>query len=170
LKDWIEIAAIFLGPFTALLVQRYFDRRNEVRRQQENLYGTLMRLRAASLTPDYVNALNLIDVVFHRKKKSEKLIRERWKILMDHFNDKQSNVWEEKRQDLSVNLLAAIGEHLGYKFDQSQIKRQVYFPVALSEQWTESNQVRKRLLEVLDGKGTRKIPVAIFETKFPETK
>ncbi len=170
LKDWIEIAAIFLGPFTALLVQRYFDGRHEVRRQQENLYATLMRLRAASLTPDYVNALNLIDVTFNRKNKSERQIREKWKVLMDHFSNPQSNEWEKNRQDLTVDLLAAIGGHLGYKFDPSHIKSQVYFPVALSEQWSESNQLRKRLLEVLDGRGTRKIPVAIFETKFPETK
>jgi hypothetical protein len=131
-----------------------------------------MRLRAASLTPEYVNALNLIDMVFKGKKRSEKKIRDKWKILMDHFNDRDNKTkeWGEKRQDLTVDLLAAIGERLGFRFDPSHIKRQVYFPQAMSDQWEENNQIRKQLLQVLDGKGTRKIPVAIFETKFPETK
>jgi hypothetical protein len=171
LRDWIEILAIFLGPITALWVQRLLDRFREVRRQKENLYATLMRLRGASLTPEYVNALNLIDMVFKGDGKSERLIRAKWKALMDHFNTKSSEKgWGEKRQDLNVDLLAAIGEHLGYKFEPSHIKRQVYFPQALSDQWEESNRLRKQLLEVLDGRGTRKIPVALFETKFPETK
>lgn len=172
LKGWIEIFAIFFGPFSALWVQRLLDNSREVKRQKEHLYFTLMRLRAANLTPDFVNALNMIDVVFKGSGRSEKRIRDKWKILMDHFNtrDSESKEWGEKRQDLTVDLLAAIGEHLGFRFEPSHIKRQVYFPKAMSEQWEESNQLRKQLLQVLDGKGTRKIPVAIFETKFPETK
>jgi hypothetical protein len=172
LRDWIEILAIFLGPITALWVQRILDGFRETRRLQESLYSTLMRLRAATLTPEYVNALNLIDMVFRGNKKTEILIRAKWKILMDHFNDRNNKTkeWGDKRQDLTVDLLAAVGEHLGFKFDPSHIKRQVYFPQAMSDQWEETNQLRKQMLQVLDGKGTRKIPVALFETKFPETK
>lgn len=166
IKDWVEIVAIFVGPIAALWIQRLLDRGRETRRHQELLYATLMRLRGAQLTPEFVNALNLIDVVFHGKKESERTIRTRWKLMMDHFNTREDNgnQWAEKRQDLTVDLLVAIGEHLGYKFEPSHIKRQVYFPQAFSDQWEETTQIRKQLLEVLDGTGSRKIAITLFES------
>lgn len=44
-----------------------------------------MTYRATFLAPNFVQALNLIDVEFTAK--SEKPIRDAWKVLLDHFAD-----------------------------------------------------------------------------------
>jgi hypothetical protein len=168
-RDLIEIAAIFLGPIVALLLQGQLDKWREIRRQKLSLYTTLMRLRAVRLTPEYVNALNTIDVVFRKKNESERDIRAKWLKLMDHYYvDPNSAGWEDRITDLTIDLLDAMGKSLGYEFDPGHLKRNVYSPRVQAIQFNEQEELRKRLLEVFSGR--RNIRVALFKEDFPETK
>ena len=168
-RDVIEIAAIFLGPIVALLLQGQLDKWRQIRKEKMSLYATLMRLRAVRLTPEYVNALNMIDVVFKKRNESERKIRAKWLILMDHFyKDTSATDWDERATDLTIDLLDTMGKSLGYEFEPSHIKRNAYSPRLQATQFREQEELRKRLLEVFSG--NRSIRVAIFKEDFPETK
>ena len=169
LRDLIEIAAIFLGPIVALLLQGQLDKWRQIRKEKMSLYATLMRLRAVRLTPEYVNALNMIDVVFKEGNKSERSIRIKWLKLMDHYYaDTKLPGWDDRLTDLTIDLLDAMGKSLGYEFEPSHIKRNAYSPRLQAIRFNEQEELRKRLLEVFSG--NRSIRVAVFKEDFPETK
>jgi uncharacterized protein DUF6680 len=49
-----------------------------------------MATRAARLTPDHVQALNLIDVEFYSKRKKYKRVLDAWKAYHDHLGENPS--------------------------------------------------------------------------------
>ena len=53
-----------------------------------------------------------------------------------------------------------------YDFDEVYLKRGAYYPKYFMDTEQEQNTLRKQLLEVLAG--NRRLPVGIFEQKFPE--
>jgi hypothetical protein len=59
-----------------------------------------------------------------------------------------------------------MGQSLGYHFDKVTLKRNAYYPKFWGEVELENHAVRKKFLELLEGK--RKLPVATFEETFPE--
>jgi len=63
-------------------------------------------------------------------------------------------------------MLYEMAESLGYHFDKVTIKRNAYNPKLWGEIELEQHAIRKKFLEVLDGK--RRLPVAVFEEKFPD--
>lgn len=64
-RDIISVIAILVGPVTAVCITLWWQRRKEKRDKQLVLFTTLMAHRRASPpTYEWVNALNLIDVVF----------------------------------------------------------------------------------------------------------
>ncbi len=58
-----------------------------------------------------------------------------------------------------------MGARLGYQFDRVYVKKGVYYPEGLGDMEQEQHALRKRLLSLLAGQA--KLPVAIFEEKFP---
>ncbi len=61
-----------------------------------------------------------------------------------------------------------MGKALDYEFDEVQIKKGAYYPIFLGNVEQEQHALRRSLLDVLQGKG--RIPVAIFEDRFPAVK
>jgi hypothetical protein len=89
-------------------------------------------------------------------------------VDLGHFTRTASPIPEtsaEKSATLTTNLLLAMGRSLGYEFDEVQIKKGVYYPMGLGSVEQEQHALRRLLLEVLLGK--RRIPVGVFEDKFP---
>jgi len=79
---WIAlptIVAIILGPILALAIQRKLDQDRETRVRKLRIFKTLMSFRATRLAPDFVQALNIIDVEF--RADSERNVRDAWKEL-----------------------------------------------------------------------------------------
>ncbi len=60
----ITIAAIFLGPALAAQAQKWIEKFKERHNRQLYIFCTLMHNRANTLNPEYVAALNLIDLDF----------------------------------------------------------------------------------------------------------
>src|SRR5260370_36866604 len=79
--EWITIVAILAGPIFAVITQLTWQRWKEIRDQKRWIFNTLMSLRAMPLSPDYVKALNMIDVVFYKNG----AVRKRWQTLLGHF-------------------------------------------------------------------------------------
>jgi hypothetical protein len=166
----ITIIAILAGPIVALDLQRRLDKGREAKNRKLWVFKTLMSYRATFLNPNFVQALNLIDVEFDANNEKEKAVRNAWKVLLDHFGDladpkNQSNS-AEKTATLTTNLLLAMGKSLGYDFDEVQIKKGAYYPMGLGNVEQEQHALRRALLNVMSGKA--RIPVGVFEEKFPE--
>ena len=86
--------------------------------------------------------------------------------MLDHFDNYRTSVNpEEKSRDLTAELLAAMGKSLGYDFDKVYLKKAAYYPEGLGNVEVEQHALRRELLELLGGK--RKLPIAVFEQKFP---
>ena len=165
----LTIFAIFYGPIAALKIQRKLDEEREARSRKLQIFKTLMSYRVTRMSPHYVQGLNLIDVEFTGDNDKEKAVREAWKELNDLFaNFKTTLNAEDKANDLNAALLAAMGRSLGYDFDKVYLKKGGYYPEFLMNVEMEQHSLRRQLLELLDGTGRRKLPVATFELKFPD--
>src|ERR1035441_1423778 len=167
------ILAIVLGPILALRIQRKLDEEREVSGRKLGIFRILMSFRATRLAPTFVQALNLIDMEF--ADASEKPVRDAWKELQDHYSDWGRKTPEQRKSDdkkdveraeeLLTELLMKMGETLGYNFDRVYVKKGVYYPEGLGDIEQEQHALRKRLLSLLAG--TSKLPVAVFEERFP---
>jgi hypothetical protein len=169
--SFLTIVAIVSGPIIALQVQRKLDRNREVTNRKLWVFKTLMSFRATALAPSFVQALNLIDVEFNGNNEKEKAVRNAWKVLLDHYVDltaakePNSDTLTEKGRQLRANLLMAMGRCLGYDFDEVLVKKGSYYPIGLGDVEAEQHAIRRGVLNVLSGKG--RIPIGIFEDKFP---
>lgn len=167
----LTIVAIVAGPILALQIQRKLDRERESVNRKLWVFKTLMSYRATALAPSFVQALNLIDVEFNGSNEREREVRNAWKVLLDHYSDlgrakdPDSDLLFEKSTQLRANLLMAMGRCLGYDFDEVLVKKGSYYPTGLGNVEAEQHAIRRGVLNVLSGKG--RIPVGIFEDKFP---
>ena len=167
----LTIIAIVSGPIIALQIQRRLDSEREAKNRKLWVFKTLMSFRATALAPSFVQALNLIDVEFNGSSEKEKAVRNCWKVLLDHYTDltsakdPASDTLIEKGTQLRANLLMAMGKCLGYDFDEVLVKKGSYYPTGLGDVEAEQHAIRRGVLNVLSGKG--RIPVGIFEDKFP---
>jgi hypothetical protein len=163
----ITIFAIYYGPIAALRIQRQIDDEREARNRKQYIFKTLMTYRVTPLNINFVQALNLIDVEFVADNDNERAVRDAWKELLDHFNNyNEATNPVERSRELTAVLLSAIGKNLGYKFDKVYLKKGAYYPAFAVNVEQEQHALRRSLLDVLEGK--RRIPVGIFEDKFPE--
>jgi hypothetical protein len=165
LFDVLTIIAILTGPVVALALQRFSEERRDKRQQRFFIFRTLMQYRATVLNHNYVQALNLIDIVFNADTVEEKAIRTAWKVLLDHLSTPQlSPAALERQRQLSANLLLAMGKRLGYELDEVYLKTQAYQPVAHAQIEAEQNELRSLALALL--KDQRRLPIAVFADDF----
>lgn len=133
-----------------------------------------MATRAARVSADHVQALNMIDLVFygrqilgiHRRSKNETAVLDAWHEYLDHLNTKYEkenlSLWIAQGDELFVNLLFALAVDVGYRFDRVQLKKGAYSPIAHGELETEQQQVRKLAIELLSGVHPLKMEVTGF--------
>jgi len=168
LESWLTIAAIIIGPIAALFIQRSLDERRAKKDRRVRIFHALMSNRASRLSPGWVQALNGIETEFFGETK----VIEAWRLMVDHLNTPSGNDaaqnarWTETLIDHANDMLHEMAESLGYHFDKVTIKRNAYYPSGWGEIEVEQHALRKKLLELLDGK--RKLPMAVFEDTFPE--
>ena len=161
-KDFIIVFATLVAPLFAVQVTQFLDRRRQQREEQLRVFKTLMATRAANLDPRHVEALNMIDVVFHSNSKNEIEIRRLWKQYLDHLGDKaySRESWGSRRVELLVDLLHAMANFLGFDFDKTHIKNQSYYPEGSGNLEDEQGVIRRSLAEVLSGK--RALPMEVI--------
>jgi uncharacterized protein DUF6680 len=163
--DWLTVAAIVLGPVLALLSQRLLDLTRQRKEQRLRLYFTLMSTRALQLSPNHVQALNSIDIVFGRSSKKDQTIREKYRAWLEQMGkDTKSDGWLERGNDLKVELYQAIGAAVGFTFSIDYLKRQAYLPVAHSDWDTQARQIQTALAQAVTADGVK---VEIVEKKPP---
>lgn len=171
LKDWAIVISTMLGPILAVQAQKAVEGFREVRSRKIRLFETLMATRASRVSPEHVRALNMIDLVFygertlgmHRRSSKEQRILDAWKEYLDHLNnklpDEQIQLWIAQGAELFTNLLYAMAQDIGYKFDRVQLKRDSYAPIAHGELEAEHSELRKATLSLVTGKHALKMNV-----------
>lgn len=172
-KDWIIVLATFLGPILAVQAQKVVESLRERRDRKERVFAQLMATRAARLSPEHVQALSMIDIVFYggsvlgmrRRTKREQAVLDAWKEYHDNLSEgtdwpeAQQEAHYAKRGELFLNLLCALAQDVGYCFDRVQLKRGAYTPVAHEELEMEQRALRKALLSGFSGESPLKMEV-----------
>jgi len=165
------IAAVIAGPILAVQAQKYLESLKDNKRRKMALFQTLMSTRANRVSQAHVSALNMIDIEFYGKKvfgkrsqsNGEKKITNAWKVYNDQLNSKFSkdrlDAWADKRDELFTALLYTMSQYLGYDFDEVQLKRDCYKPMAHGDVETDQQKIREGIVAILDGK--KSIPMAV---------
>lgn len=159
--DWLTLAAIVLGPIFAVQVQQFLDRRRELKSRRLGVFHTLMATRAARVSQQHVEALNMIDIEFSGRRafgnrvqtSSEKSVTNAWKSYSDHLNHKYANSelerWVQDGDKLFAKLLFELSRALGYDFDEVELRRNVYSPVAHGQLAAQEASIRENLQRLL---------------------
>jgi hypothetical protein len=170
LESWLTIAAIVAGPILALYFQRLLDAIREKHNRQLRVFRELMITRSMRLSARHVEALNAVPLEFENKGKDKKILAA-WKQYLDHLNTdstKDPMTWSNKGAELIVELLLEMATRVRFQTEKPRIEREIYLPQLFNTIETEQNALRQWLLELLDGTGRRKLPIAMFEQRFPD--
>lgn len=123
------------------------------------------------MSPAYIQALNLIDIEFAGDDPREKEVIKAWRELMDAYSSyKDLQNANERVNEHTATMLESMGKCLGYDFDKVLIKKGAYYPEFHVDIERDQHALRKGILELLDGTGRRKLPIAVFEQSFPDVK
>jgi uncharacterized protein DUF6680 len=169
--EWSTIGALLLGPVLAVQAQKWIERSKERRSRKLWIFQTLMATRAAKVSTEHVQALNMIDLAFygrrffwtHLKSKKERQIVEAWKEYLDHLAqivpDAEMMNWSARGDELFVNLLYAISRDVNFDFDRVSLKRGIYSPRAHGDLESDQHVIRKALVKLLSGQTPLKMDV-----------
>ena len=166
ISDWVIVFAVLLAPLLAVQVQKKLESFREDRERRLRVFKTLMATRAAVISADHVQALNMIDLEFHGSK--FKKVTDEWKIYLDHLgsfpkgDENLQAVWGEKRIDLLAKLLMEMGRSLGYEFDVVHVKKGIYSPEAHAQFEDENTLIRRGLVRLLYGDSSLSMDVTSF--------
>lgn len=164
-KDWIIVTATLLGPILAVQAQKAVEAIKDRRERKARVFAQLMATRAARLSPEHVQALNMIDIVFYgesilgfrKRSKEEQAVLDSWKEYHDNLSEgsnmsePQQQAHYSKRDELFLNLVHAMSQDVGYSFDRVQLKRGAYTPMAHEELESDYRALRKATISALSG-------------------
>lgn len=126
------VAATLVAPLIAIQISKWLSDRKEQKQRKFEVFKTLMSWRALGWAEPNVQALNLIDVLFHDVKS----VRNAWQELYAAYCDQGLSTPEggRLRIDKRNKLLMLIADHLGYanEFSHADFER-VYIPEALDK-------------------------------------
>src|SRR5690606_28809226 len=118
IDSWAVVLATLASPIFAVQVQKTIESITQGRAQRLGIFKSLMATRGASLSPEHVRALNMIDLEFVGRKFEP--IRGAWKLYLDHLNsapkappgDPAWTNWNARIPDLLHKLLAEMATAL----------------------------------------------------------
>jgi hypothetical protein len=154
------VVATFAGPIIAVLITRYIDDRRHRRERKMEVFRALMRNRRNALAPEYVGALNMIELEFAG---SAPVLRA-FKTLFDHYQvNPQPADWGERLRSLTARLLYVMAKDLGYDMEQLDVMEGGYTPSAYGAIENDQKAVLAAMAKVARGEAA--IPVVMIATK-----
>lgn len=156
--DLAIIFATLLGPILAVQAQGFTDERRDAKRRRMEIFHTLMRTRALTLSPTHVQALNDVPLEFAGKPYAA--VRTAWKVYLNHMgNDTSHANWGARRVELLVSLLQTMGKALNYSFDAVQLEKDVYQPLAHNQHEEDMHAIRKGVAALF--RDSHPLPLAV---------
>jgi hypothetical protein len=177
-RDWVLVVAMIIAPLFAVQVQKWIERFRERKGKKLRIFNTLMSTRMARVSPNHVDALNMIDIEFYhsglfrftREWKKDKAVIDAWRSYLDHLNSLGENPTEVQTQtlvtrkdELFIDPLYEISQAVGYEFDKVNLKHSIYSPKAHGTDEMEQRIVREGLVSILSGK--KPFPIKIFSAE-----
>ena len=172
-SDLFVIIAIIIAPVLAVQVQKFIENRKAATDRKMQIFRTLMATRMTPLSPLHVEALNMIDIEFHKDKR----IVDTWRSLLDNFASYPQDPEDpnyttmltsraEKSIELLTDLLYEMSKVLNYNFDKVHlIKRGAYIPKGHADIESENQFLRRSLMGLF--LGSKSLPIHIVNP--PET-
>ena len=133
MMEWVTVAALIVGPVSAVLITRCMDSRRARNERKFEIFRNLMRTRGGGLSADHVFALNLIEVEFNRDTE----IVGAWKVYREALQPAHNDNLELRSRRL-VNLLQAIAKNLKVPMEQLDIMDNHYTP----QGWIDTEERR----------------------------
>jgi hypothetical protein len=152
--ELLTLAAIILGPILAVATQLWMQARKAKRDTKLWVFNTLMSYRALIVSPNFVQALNLVDAVFYQNAEVRKRRKEFMDVVTAATGRELTPPEIERCKDLVAEMLAKMGSELGYDFDHTQIKDTGYYPQAMGRLDNAALALREKALAVLEGKAS----------------
>ncbi len=150
--EWITIVAIVVGPIIAVIITRIVDDRRHARQRRWEIFRDLMKHRLTALSPEFVGALNVVEVVFH----DDKIVIESWRKLQVNYGLGGQNPTEEElrpifeeRKKLTAKMLDTMARNLGIKIEQLDIFSGGYAPRGWFDEDAKTREMREELLKKL---------------------
>lgn len=167
-SDVAIVVATLLGPILAVQAQKWVEWIRHRRDRKAYIFRTLMATRAARVSPEHVQALNMIDFEFYGGGCKEAKVREAWNEYRDHLNTQYSNdtfaLWATKGDELFVELLYQMSRCVNFRFERTHIKKSAYSPIAHGNLENDHNLIRTGLVSLF----TKKFAIPILT--MPATK
>ena len=115
------IIAILVGPAFAVCLTRWLDEYRVKRARRWDILRDLMRNRRDSMNPNFVGALNLLEVEFT----DDKRVTQAWKNLLAEFNrawpkglsENERALLQQSRLEAQTRLLSAVAKNLGLSIE-----------------------------------------------------
>lgn len=164
LRDWLTIAAIIVGPLVAVQVQRFLESLRDRKQRRLNIFHTLMATRAARVSPAHVQALNMIDIEFYGRRvlgsqvqrAGERAVTNAWRVYSDHLSQQYAlaelSRWSDDGSRYFAKVLFELSRALGYDFDEVQLMRNVYSPIAQGKLEQQEAAIREGVEKLVSGK------------------
>ena len=148
-KDVLNLIAIIVIPIAAVLIGQWLQNRSEKRKDKMQIFKTLMTSRIYGWTPESVNALNIIDIVFA----NDKNVRAAWKDLNDKYHVSDPDQQHLKKiENAQYKLLEAIACSLGYKDKITwETIQNPYMPVGMVNQIEVQKNMQQAYYRAIDG-------------------
>lgn len=161
---WLTAAIVFatlLGPVLAVQAQKWLERRREAKSRKEWVFYMLMTNRRAQLHPDFVRALNTIDIAFNggRESKRSKAENEVIRAWRDHHHvltvgpgqnadAGMFKQWHDAIEEKFTNVLQAISQDLDYSFDRETLRNGGYYTKGVVDHENELSLIRQALVRM----------------------
>ncbi|HWK87018.1 MAG TPA: DUF6680 family protein [Xanthobacteraceae bacterium] len=131
---WLIFSTV-AGPVIAVQTQKWIERATERQQTRRRIFESLMSNRATRLNDEFIRSLNLIDLVFTRKK--DQRVTHAWRALFGELNNPIVNADEndarrsnDRIDDRLVHLLKEMSLVVGLSnFSDEQIRRGIYYPM-----------------------------------------
>ena len=149
INDYLTLAALIIIPIVAVVIAQWLQNRSEKRKDKVQIFKTLMTSRIYGWTPDSVNALNIIDIVYSDDNK----VRAAWKDLNDKYrvtNPDQQHL--KKIENAQYKLLEAMANSLGYKDKITwETIQNPYMPVGMAQQIEAQKNMQQAYYSAING-------------------
>jgi hypothetical protein len=146
--DWYTIitsSAVIIAAFGAAFMTLYWQRRREKRAEKLNLFLTLMMHRKADPPNQaWVNALNIIDVVFYDAPK----VLASWQRLYPMLQD-ETKTHTEERGHAYIQMLSDMASALRYRKIQQIDIDKFYSPTIYAQQAEMNAQMQSEMMSFL---------------------
>ncbi|HYB60677.1 MAG TPA: DUF6680 family protein [Methylomirabilota bacterium] len=168
ISEWLTILAIILGPIIAVLTQLGIQRSNSKRDEKMRVFKTFMGLRATWVQQDFVQAFNLVDVIFYKNLQVRQKRKELFTLLTSRAGADLIPDEVMRANDLFAEMLAMIGHELGYDFGHTEIKGTAYLPTGQQRLADESRQLMQQTLAVMEGRQNLGVVIRTEEAQQPQ--